>query len=290
MSKGAHFLGSAIAALAAGAILSTSAMASGGSVGGGSVGGGSTCDTTPVLPQLAPFPDIILRESFGPGPNVVRPAGGKGCNKPTYLHTDISGFWVEWPGSKNTAWVTPSATQTWRFCAASDNPLELPSPLQTIGNGCLISEWFNPVLTRPTALVPFTQPNGPYEIHLDTWPAPGDPAYYLGFGITDASLLDRNLETSAGLWMELTNVDLTTYLVTYNVRADGRTGPVLATGTVFFSPWIPATLTYDPVAQTASASLNGVNLGTFPLAARAPKFIGIEGVGVVDNLVVRKLF
>jgi hypothetical protein len=45
------------------------------------------------------------------------------------------------------------------------------------------------------------------------------------------------------------------------------------------------------VSATASASLNGFELGTWATGAvRAPKYIGIEGVGVVDNLVVRKLF
>jgi hypothetical protein len=48
---------------------------------------------------------------------------------------------------------------------------------------------------------------------------------------------------------------------------------------------------YDPVTGYASASLNGVELGTwFAGAIRTPKYVGIEGVGNVDNLVVRKLF
>jgi hypothetical protein len=54
---------------------------------------------------------------------------------------------------------------------------------------------------------------------------------------------------------------------------------------------MPANLRYDPTTGNASASLNGLELGTWVAGAiRTPKYIGIEGVGVVDNLVVRKLF
>src|SRR5690349_3551895 len=103
----------------------------GGGTSGGGGGGGTTCDTTPVLPTEAPAPGIIMRESFGPGPNVVRPTGGKGCNKPDFVHTALTGFWIEYPGSKNATWLTaPESVRTWRFCAQSTDPNELPSPLQ----------------------------------------------------------------------------------------------------------------------------------------------------------------
>ena len=39
--------------------------------------------------------------------NGVRPSGDKGCNESTYTHTDINGFWVEYPGSKNMKWQAP---------------------------------------------------------------------------------------------------------------------------------------------------------------------------------------
>jgi hypothetical protein len=257
---------------------------------GGSGGGGGSCDLTPVLPQVAPAPGVLLRESFGPA-NLLRPKGDKGCNDTTYTHTSINGFWVEWPGSRNSKWMAPpESTQTWRLCVVSGNPYEEASPLQQVNNGCMTSEWFDPVATRPTALVPFTQPAGLYEVHLDLWPGLGDPTYYLGFGMTDSAVLDRNLETSAGLWFELGQPDVPYGYVTYNVRTNGRSGPVLATGLTPWAPWMPADLRYDPVTQTASASLNGIELGTWPVAnVRAPKFIGIEGVGNVDNLVVTQL-
>jgi len=259
---------------------------------GGDGGGGTSCDTTPVLPTTAPAPDVIMRDSFGLGDRLVRPTGGKGCNKADNVHTDISGFWVEYPGSKNTAWLAPAETnQTWRFCAMSDNPNEMPSPLQgQWGNGCIASDWFDFVATRPTALVPFTQPATPYEISIEVWPATaGNPDYYLGFGLTDNSILESNLETSAGVWIELKVPELGSYTEHYALRANGRTGPVLASGTTFFDGRTRTVLRYDPATQTVSASINGVELGSFQVPIKAPRFIGIEGVGIMDNFVVRTL-
>ena len=91
-------------------------------------GGGGVVGPNP-LPQTAPEPGVIYRESFGLGPDIQRPTGGKGTLKPTSLHTPISSFWIEYPGSKNTSWIAPSEGQTWRFCASSDNPYEMYSPI-----------------------------------------------------------------------------------------------------------------------------------------------------------------
>jgi|KBSMisStaDraftv2_1062788.scaffolds.fasta_scaffold188106_2 hypothetical protein len=290
------------AALVAGPLVSIPAAAKGGTVsgggggggggggsGGGGSGGGSTCDLAAVLPALAPFPDIILRESFGFGPG-VRPAGGNGCNKPYLVHDSIAGFWTEFPGSKNTAWLAPADVETWRICASSGDPDELPSPLQPDANsgGCLVSQWTDPVITRPTALVPFTAPASAYQMSIEAWPAPVNADYYLGFGLTDNSVLDSNLETSAGVWLEL-RADEGATMSAYALRANGRTGPILASG---MTPWSANThlvLRYDPVTQTVSASVEGVELGSFVQPIKTPRFIGIEGVGVVDDLVVRRL-
>jgi hypothetical protein len=38
-----------------------------------------------------------------------------------------------------------------------------------------------------------------------------------------------------------------------------------------------------------SASLNGVPLGSFPMALPSPRYLGFEGVGIMDNFVVRRL-
>src|SRR5262245_49274363 len=175
---------------------------SGGGTGGTGGGGGGTCDTTPVLPTTAPAPDIIMRDSFGQGRNSiapVRPTGGKGCNKPSYTHTAITGFWVEYPGSKNATWLTaPESVRTWRFCAQTPDPNELPSPLQPpvilgdgsvdgIFNGCVISDWTDPALPFdqvPAALIPTPRTAGGIEASIDGWPS-FIAGTYVAIGLTD---------------------------------------------------------------------------------------------------------
>src|SRR4051812_13842358 len=86
--------------------------AGGGGATGGGGGGGVTTPTPSPLPTTAPAADILMRESFGPGPDLVRPTGGKGTLKSTSLHTTLNGFWLEYPGSSKTQWITPDVGQT----------------------------------------------------------------------------------------------------------------------------------------------------------------------------------
>lgn len=272
-------------------------FASGGGKGGSGGGGGgvkpSPTPTPVVLPSTPPAPDVILRESFGLADGLLRPTGSKGTLKETYIHTSISGFWVEYPGSKDTAWIAPpEGGQTWRFCASSDNPYEtLFSPLQVVyGNGCLASQWTDAVPDNPTALVPFKAPDGAYEVSLNGYPAPID-GKYIALGLTGSSLLESNLQTSGDLWLSLKFADPVHDYGTliYELRANGMNGPVLASGQTFFDSFNRLVLRYDPLSQTVSASVNGVEIGVFSQSIPTPRFIGIEGVGIVDNLVVRKL-
>jgi hypothetical protein len=46
-------------------------------------------------------------------------------------------------------------------------------------------------------------------------------------------------------------------------------------------------ISYDPVAQVMTASLNGQSLGSFPMKLAPPKYLGFEGIGILDNFVVR---
>lgn len=250
---------------------------------------GGDCNTTSVLPTAAPAPEVIVRESFGFA-NLLRPAGGKGCLRDVLLHTDLQGFWIEYPGSKNTAWLAPSNGQTWKFCAASANPYEMPSPLQvTYANGCVASEWFDPVTEHPAALMPFTAPANTYQVSMDGYPAPFNE-HYVGIGFTDSSVLYSNLETSAKAWLRLRpNANLDSTTVIYELRLDGMNGPVLASGEVPSVGFNQMALRYDPNAQMVGASINGMELGWYSLVMPAPRFVGFEGVGILDNFVVRRL-
>jgi hypothetical protein len=277
----------------------------GGVRNGGRVLAGPTVTVTgPVLPSTPPAPDVLMRESFGAGAANLRPTGGKGSLR-MYPDTSIAGFWIEYPGSKDTVWLAPPETgQTWRPCATVDNPYEMFSPLQVpppwVGpdlaaiwgkNGCLISTWADSVADHPTALMPFKAPATAYQISLDVYPGATGP--YVGFGLTGSSLLDSNLETSGSIWLEVKpgSAEFGAIITeTYELRANGRTGPVLASGTIYnYDPNTRLVIRYDPVTKLASASVNEIELGVFPLNIASPKFIGIEGIGLVDNLVVRKL-
>ena len=151
------------------------------------------------LPTTAPAPETLVRESFGLGPDVMRPAGGKGDLRATWLRTPLNGFWVEWPGSKATAWLTPAKGQTWRLCGTNPSPYELPSPLQGdastgfLNAGCASSEWFDlPVLVHPTALLPFTPPTTTaWAVSMEGYPSVVDGAY-VAVGLTSSPLLVSN--------------------------------------------------------------------------------------------------
>ena len=300
---GALALGANVSAFAAGGISGGGGTGGGGTGGGG--GGGTTCDTTPVLPTSAPAADIIMRESFGPGPNNVRPTGGKGCNKADYVHTALTGFWVEYPGSKNATWLTaPESVRTWRFCVQSEDPNELPSPLQSaviagdgtpagIMNGCAISDWTDPSLPFdqvPAALIPTPRTAGGIEASIDGWPS-FIAGTYVAIGLTDSTLTVNNLQSAAGIWLRITQgPDLNNGLTFYELRANGMSGPLLASGEFWSVTFNQIAVRYDPVRQIAGASLNGVDLGSYPVALPAmPKFVGFEGVGILDNFVVRQL-
>ncbi|MBK7906688.1 MAG: hypothetical protein IPJ78_08985 [Gemmatimonadetes bacterium] len=262
---------------------SSSALAKGASGGGG----GTTTPVPQILPTTAPAPGVLLRESFGQA-DLLRPHGGKGTLRETYIHTTIGGFWLEWPGSKNAQWMTPNGDQTWKIAACTDDPYEtLPAPLQlTYGNGCISSEWFDAVTEYPAALQPFRAPSTAYEVSIDTWVAP-IPGAYIGLGFTNSSILLSNLATSAPIWIRMTD-PLDGGDLQYELRTNGMSGPVLATGRGGVSGWDPIALRYDPVAQTVTLRVNGETIGTYPFTMAPPRYVGFEGVGVLDNFVVRQ--
>lgn len=261
-------------------------------------GGGGTNPTptpTPVnpLPQTPPAPDVIYRESFGTGNDVSRPTGSKGTMKDTYLHTPIQNFWIEYPGSKNTAWIAPGEGQTWRFCGASINPYEMFSPVQFsfgyANNGCVMSEWFDAPTQNPTALMPFTAPTVPYEVSINGYPAP-IAGKYLALGLTNSSVTYSNLESSGDVVLFLKPVPpFQNQTLQYELRLGGKNGTLLASGETYFDAFSQLSLRYDPVSKAVNANVNGLNLGTFPLNLGTPRYAAFEGVAMADNFLIRKL-
>ena len=268
----------------------SSALKGGGGAGGGGGGGGAVVtppapvDPNP-LPLTPPAPDIVIRESFGFGPNFVRPASGNGAFRPSF--GGLGGFWVEYPGSQSMAWI--AAEQTWLLAGCSENPNEMPSPLQTF-NGCTVSPWTDQVLRFPDALVPFSGLAGPYQLSADVFPA-YLAGSYIAIGFSGSAATSANLQTAGQIWLlvrqaaALDGVD-----AEYELRAgDATTGTVLASGTMTLQGWNPIAISYDPTAQTVSAVLNGAAIGPFDARGVSPSYTVIEGQGVLDNFVVRAL-
>lgn len=251
---------------------------------------GGTVGPNP-LPQTAPAPDVIYRESFGAA-DLLRPTGGKGVLKDVYAHTNIRNFWIEYPGSKNTQWLTSDTGQTWRFCSASDNPYEMFSPIQiTLGfysNGCVASEWFEIPTTNPTALMTFTAPPTPYEISMEGYPAPID-GKYLALGLTNSGALYSNLETSGSVVLVCKPVYNGFWNARFELHAGSINGTLLAAVETYMDGWNRLKLRVDPVAKTVGASANEIELGTFPLNVGVQKYAAFEGVGIGDDFVIRKL-
>jgi hypothetical protein len=165
----------------------------------------------------------------------------------------------------------------------------MASPIQPFYNGSVVSEWFDAVTEYPTAMMPFKAPASAYEVSLNGYPAPINGAY-LGLGLTGSTLLNSNLETSASVWLVIRpKAAFDSINIIYELRTDGMSGPVLASGETFTEGFNRIVIRYDPVAKTVSASLNETELGVFPLSIPTPRFIGFEGVAVVDNFVVRTL-
>lgn len=261
--------------------------------GGGGGGGGETTPppaTTSPLPTTAPAPDILMRESFGPGPDYVRPKGGKGELRSSNVHETIGGFWVEYPGSKNTAWITPDGDQTWKFASVGGylDPYELPSPLQPneYTQGVAFSEYFDAVTQYPTALLPITPPSTPWAVSLEGYPPP-IPGAYIALGLTSSGSQLSNLTTVAQAALILRYT--TPYQwgpMSYELRIGGT---VVATGTTDDLTYNRLELMVEPASGRLSASVNGVSLGSFPASLGAPRYAAFEGIGLVDNFVMRKV-
>lgn len=252
----------------------------------------STPAAVSVLPTKPPAPDILVRESFGLAGTgdlsaPVRPAGGKGQLKA--LGRNINGFWVEYPGSKGSSWIAPEGASTWGWCYTGINPNELPSPLQPTdrwGMACSQLQVDN-LANVPTALLPFRQPNVAYTVSADGQP-PNIPGTYVAIGLTATAATLNNFATAGQVWLSLHNAQGSVFggPLVYELRLNGKAGPLLATGVVEDLVFNRLAIRYDPAAGVVSASVNGIELGSHPLQI-TPGYAGFEGVGLMDNFVIR---
>jgi len=267
-------------ALAASAVFAPDAFASGSGSGGGAT---TVVNPLPTAPSAA---DIVLRESFGPGldPDFARPQGGKGTLRPVFAGTGLSGFWLEYPGSKSMAWATPDTGPGWHFAYASINPYEIASPIQPDPfNGIVFSDWRDGVLAYPDATIPFRGLASRYAVSAELYPGVLTGAY-VALGLTSLAALQSNLATGGQFWLLLSQVaPFDGMSGSYELRVGAQ---VVSSGPVLLQGFTPVSLVVDPIAQTVSATVNGIDLGTF--AARvSPSYLALEGQGWADDVIVR---
>ena len=271
----------------------TPSMKGGSGSGGG--GGGGDVSGISLLPTTPPAPDILMRESFSFVPENQRPAGGKGTLKSIFGGTSLGGFWLEYPGSTNAQWIGTDAGQSWDFAGCSDNPNELPSPLEAAGSsgGCVISAWFDPPTSFPTALMPITValPDAGYEFSMDGYPAPtpGVAGAYIAIGFTNSNVLTSNLTSSGLIWLRVTNPYPNGVPLHYELWSGSlASGTLITSGDAGYAGYNQMAIRYSPAAATVTLSFGGSVIGTFPETMSAPKYLAFEGVGVLDNLVLRR--
>lgn len=262
-------------------------------------GGGTPVNGTNPLPTSAPAPDILVRESFGPGPAGIRPKGGKGDLRSTFIGTTLGGFWVEWPGNKNNAWITNAGEATWKFTASSNggpnpNPYELPSPLEVdLGDGVIAGQVFSDVSDGtsgglPTALLPVAWPTTAWSVSIEGLLWHNTATSYIALGLTDSGATLSNLLTAAKVTLLMRSADGGMALV-WQLWQGGTAGTLLASGPMDDLGFNQLKLSYDPVAQQLSVHVNGVAGGSFPMNLGQPRYAAFEGIGLVDDFVVRKL-
>ena len=252
-------------------------------------GGTLGIDGSNFLPTTPPAPDVLMRESFGQAAN-MRPAGGKGLMKAAYASVTLNGFWLEYPGSRSTQWITPETGQTWKFCGSSDNPYELPSPLQDPFPGCAASSWFDPPTSYPTALMPITiaLPSAGYELSMEGYPAPIDGGY-LAIGFTNSGALTSNLTTSGSLWLRVTDPTRSGAPLHYELRTGSlASGQLIASGDAGYAGWNHMGLRYSPAAGTVTLTFADSVVGSWPVVIAPPKYLAFEGIGILDDFVLRQ--
>ena len=273
----------------------------GGDCSGSCTGGGGPPVPGAInpLPTTAPAPDIIYRESFGPGPQGLRPKGGKGDLRSTFIGTTLGGFWTEWPGNKNNAWITNAGEATWKFTSSSNggpnfNTRELPSPLEVdSGYGVVAGQVFSDISDGtsgglPTALLPMTWPTTAWSVSVDAMLWVNTASSYIALGLTDSSATLSNLLTASTVTL-LMRTTPDGMALNWELWKAGTPRVLVGSGTFEDLSLNELRLSYDPVSKQLAVHLNGNVAGTYGIDIGRPRYAAFEGIGLVDNFVVRKL-
>jgi hypothetical protein len=280
----------AAAALFAGALTTPAIAGNGGGKGGG--GGG----TKPVLPAPAIAPGTF--DGIGPGPTYLRESFGR-AQRTRYTQDgsivdavdkpEINGIRAEFPNNQTETWIgsRTSGAASWKLSTTSPaDPFEPFTPLQDVagfglqdGSLSIVGAEAGGPDTRPAAVLPFPAPASAFTVSADTVPFIGRTA----IGFSSNALANQNFETGGQAWLELDTLGAK--------RWTFHAGATAVTGTYDVSPtsYDRMTVSYDPVAHVAAATVDGVIVAELPYDAPSIRYVGVEGSlhGHVDNFTVR---
>jgi len=309
MSRQCSAIAATLLLLASGAVASSGSGGGGKNGGGGNSGGGhGGGENTPpvvgtaadvcnvVAPQGAPVTivpgTILARDTFGFGPQLLRPTGGNGTLKPVAMHTGLNGFWAEQPCSNSAVWMTASGSgvQSWNFSITNTDPKEPPSAMMPAGleNGAMtVFLDGESVPEFPTALLPLQAPSIPYEVSAEIVFVTPNPGTWFGLGFTSSNALNRNFEAAGQAWMRVRRDSLFDSLAgTVELHTNGLAGPS-ASASVVLAPFSTLRVQYDPLGRTVNGYYNDLLVGTLSYDASSSRFVGFEGAGTLDNFVVK---
>ncbi|HQU86447.1 MAG TPA: hypothetical protein PKY59_25175 [Pyrinomonadaceae bacterium] len=250
------------------------------------------------LPQTPPAPGILFRDSFGWGPQGLRPAGN-GVLRNSLEVANINDFWVEYLGSKNQKWLAPPTNPsapiaTWNFCGTEPDPYEIFSPLQIVNgaffNGCVLSG-NSEGAAFPTALMPLPGGlNNAFDVSIDGFAIPG-PNSYLAVGLTNSNQTAGNFFAFGSAVLVIRNQsEFSLNTILFELRAGNFSGPILAHGIVAGNGFVnQLKIRYNPRTKTLGGQINGTVIDPVQVNFSTPKYVGFEGFAVVDNFVVSSL-
>jgi hypothetical protein len=154
------------------------------------------------------------------------------------------------------------------------------------------SIWTDAITSFPTALMPitFALPTNDYELSMEGYPAP-IPQGYVAIGFTNSGVVNSNLTSSGALWLIVTDPTRSALGIPlhYELRAGSLTsGQLLASGDAGYRGWMHMAIRVSPTAGTVTVKFADAEAVTIPFTMPTPKYIAFEGIGILDDLVLRK--
>ncbi|BDC52117.1 hypothetical protein F183_A44320 [Bryobacterales bacterium F-183] len=113
--------------------------------------------------------------------------------------------------------------------------------------------------------------------------------HYTAMGVTGSNLLQGNFESGAAVWVRV-KMDIAgdSSFGLAELRTRGVDGPSVAVRVPLdYNGFNHVEIVVDPVALRATATVAGVVVGTLPIPAGTTRYVGFEGTGGADNLVIR---